>query len=475
MTTTEATTRTHSHDDDPNSLPAHREHSLDAGEHSLTAPTGSLGLAGLVLLDVDALVPDRRNQRRPLDAELVASVAAHGVLEPVLVIAEPEQPGMFQIVAGERRWRAARKAGLATVPAIVRSLSIAEIAEIQLVENLARTDLSATQAAAAMARCIEVGMSVKDLAARIGRSSRWVTVRLRLLELPPAGRRLVDDGTWSLDDATAAAKLLDHPEQLAELMDSDPRDVDRAVRVALDRIERQRRADALAARAEAAGWSVVDDEGYSPRSYRPLVGAGGLGLDAAAHAGEPCHAVVIPARSPELVAVCTDARRHASRGPSAVKAAGGEADGDKAVERERRAAKRAADEQRRAFLDQLLAARVRKADAVGLICWSLLAEANTAQASAACGLLGLDADQGPYAADWHSPLRRLAADSEAGLVRAALAVGLAQGDEAVRQGVTWHGRVDRFEAWLAAQGYEPSPYEVDQAAARHQRQGAEGD
>lgn len=475
MTTTEPTTQDNSHDDDPNSLPAPREHSLDPGGHSLPAPAGSPGLAGLVLLDVDALVPDRRNQRRPLDAELVASVAAHGVLEPVLVIAEPEQPGMFQIVAGERRWRAARKAGLATVPAIVRSLSVAEIAEIQLVENLARADLSATQAAAAMARCIEVGMGVKDLAARIGRSARWVTVRLRLLELPPAARRLVDDGTWSLDDATAAAKLLDHPEELAELVDQDPHDVDRAVRVTIDRIERQRRADKLAAQAEAAGWAVVDDEGYSPRTYRPLAGHGGLGLDAEAHTGEPCHAVVIPARSPELVAVCTDARRHASRGASAVKAptAGGP-EGDKAAERERRAAKRQGDEQRRAFLDQLLATRVRKADAVGLICWSLLAEANTAQASAACGLLGLDADQGPYSADWHSPLRRLAAESEAALVRAALAVGLAQGDEAVRQGVTWHGRVDRFEAWLAAQGYEPSPYEVDQAA-RRQRQGVEGD
>lgn len=324
-----------------------------------------------------------------------------------------------------------------------------------------------------MARCIEVGMSVKDLAARIGRSARWVTVRLRLLELPPAARRLVDNGTWSLDDATAAAKLLDHPEELAELIDQDPREVDRAVRVALDRIERQRRADALAAQAEAAGWAVVDDEGYSPRSYRPLAGPGGLGLDAEAHAAEPCHAVVIPARSPELVAVCTEARRHASRGASAVKApAASGADADKATERERRAAKRQADEQRRGFLDQLLAARVRKADAVGLICWSLLDEANTTQASAACGLLGLGADQGAYNADWQAPLRRLAAESEAGLVRAALAVGLAQGDEAVRQDVTWQGRVDRFEAWLAAQGYEPSPFEVAQAAARRQRQGA---
>lgn len=144
MTTTEAT-RAHSHDDDPNSPSTDREHSHDPGGKSLAAPASSPGLAGLVLLDVDALVPDRRNQRRPLDAELVASVAAHGVLEPVLVIAEPERPGMFQIVAGERRWRAACKAGLAAVPAIVRDLSESDVAEIQLVENLARADLAATQ------------------------------------------------------------------------------------------------------------------------------------------------------------------------------------------------------------------------------------------------------------------------------------------------------------------------------------------
>jgi ParB family transcriptional regulator, chromosome partitioning protein len=94
---------------------------------------------------VDDLVADRRNQRRPLDAELVASVAAHGVLEPILATPDAERPGTFRIVAGERRWRAARKAGLPTVPAIVRTLSEAEAAEIQLVENLARSDLSATQ------------------------------------------------------------------------------------------------------------------------------------------------------------------------------------------------------------------------------------------------------------------------------------------------------------------------------------------
>jgi hypothetical protein len=332
--------------------------------------------------------------------------------------------------------------------------------------------LSTSEAAAAMARCIEVGMGVKDLAARIGRSTRWVTVRLRLLELPADARRLVDDGTWSLDDATAAAKLADWPETLAELVERRPSDVAWAVKVALEDIGRRRRVDALAAEAQAAGVAVVDDEGYSPRSYRHLGGHGGLGLDADAHAGEPCHAVVIPGRAPALVAVCTEPRRHAARGASTHKAPVA-ADGEAArvAERERRAAKRQADEARRAFLEQLVGSRVRKADALGLVCWSLIDAANTAQATAACGLLGLSPDPGPYSPDWHSPLRRLAAEGEAALVRAALAVGLAQGDEAVRHDVTWHGRVDRFEAWLAAVGYEPTPYEVAQAAARRQRRG----
>ncbi len=212
-------------------------------------------------------------------------------------------------------------------------------------------------------------MGVKDLAARIGGSTRSVSVRLRLLELPAAARRLVDDGTWSLEDAGAAAKLADHPDALAELVDRQPPDVAWAVKVALEGLDRQHKAESLLAQAEAAGVAVVDDEGYSPRSYRPLAGHGGLGLDAEAHAGEPCHAVVIPARSPAMVAVCTEPRRHAARGESEHKAPGA-ADGeaDRVAERQRRAAERCADEARGAFLEELVGSRVRKADTVSVVC-----------------------------------------------------------------------------------------------------------
>src|SRR5918911_1674697 len=128
-------------------------------------------------LPIEAIVPDPANRKVVLDAQFVASVRTHGVLQPLLVTLHAEQEGRFHLVAGHRRLGAAAKVGLATVPALVRTLSEQE------------------KLAVALARLVEFGMSAPKLAKRIGRSASYVRERLKLLEQPPPARRLVDEGT----------------------------------------------------------------------------------------------------------------------------------------------------------------------------------------------------------------------------------------------------------------------------------------
>ncbi len=146
--------------------------------------------AGERLLEIplDELRPNARQPRAHFDdaelAELVASITRDGVLQPVL--ARPAQDGRgFELIAGERRWRAARAAGLTAVPAIVRDASDREALALALVENVVRTDLDPIEEARAYARlCDEMGLTQANVAEAVGRSRVSVTNALRLLDLP---------------------------------------------------------------------------------------------------------------------------------------------------------------------------------------------------------------------------------------------------------------------------------------------------
>jgi ParB family transcriptional regulator, chromosome partitioning protein len=142
----------------------------------------------LVEIPLDKLRPNARQPRANFDeselAELVASIKQDGVLQPVL--ARPAQDGNgFELIAGERRWRAARLAGLAAVPAVVRDATDREALALALVENVVRTDLDPIEEARAYARlCDEMGLTQTDVAQAVGRSRVSVTNALRLLDLP---------------------------------------------------------------------------------------------------------------------------------------------------------------------------------------------------------------------------------------------------------------------------------------------------
>jgi len=134
-------------------------------------------------------------------AELTASIQQIGVLQPILV--RPVDSG-FQLIAGERRWRAAGRAGLATIPAIVRSTDDLASIEQALVENLHRADLTALEEAAAYQQLIEdFSLTHEQVADRVGKSRSAITNTLRLLGLPPTIQRLLADGQLSAGHARA--------------------------------------------------------------------------------------------------------------------------------------------------------------------------------------------------------------------------------------------------------------------------------
>lgn len=157
--------------------------------------------SGLVEVPVDDVAPNPSQPRARIDEEalagLAASIRATGVLQPV-VVAPADAAGTYLLVAGERRWRAARMAGLDRVPALVRRVDDRERLELALVENLVREDLTAIDVAQACACLIEdFGQSHAELAARLGRSRPAVSNLVRLLELPEEVQAMISDGVLS--------------------------------------------------------------------------------------------------------------------------------------------------------------------------------------------------------------------------------------------------------------------------------------
>lgn len=178
---------------------------------------GSSGSAnGLTLLPLTEVFPHPDQPRRHFDeaalAELADSIRLRGLVQPILVRAAPQGRG-WQIVAGERRWRAAQRAGLHQIPAVVRDLSDADTFTIALIENIQRKDLTAVEEAEAYARLRDqLGHSAEAIGSMTGKSRSHVTNLLRLLELPSEVRELVGSGQLGMGHARA---LIGHPDAVA--------------------------------------------------------------------------------------------------------------------------------------------------------------------------------------------------------------------------------------------------------------------
>ena len=182
----------------------------------LSVSEGEDGGAELRELHVDLVAPNPDQPRKRFDDEalqaLADSVKERGVLQPVLV--RPRPGGTYELVAGERRWRAARLAGLETLPALVQQRDDAQSLEDALIENMAREDLNPIEAARAVAGLVEeLGLTREAVGRRVGRSRVAVSNLLRLLDLPDEALALVEDG--SLTEGHGRALLLadDHADR----------------------------------------------------------------------------------------------------------------------------------------------------------------------------------------------------------------------------------------------------------------------
>ena len=172
-------------------------------------------------VETDRLVPGRFQPRQDFAAEalegLAASIREQGIVQPIVVVARGDK---FEIVAGERRWRAAVQAGLSRVPIVVRERrSDKEMIELSLVENLQREDLNPLEAAAAYARLREeFHLTQEDVARRVGKDRTTIANALRLLKLPSSVREKIRDGSLSAGHARALAALVsaDDQERLAD-------------------------------------------------------------------------------------------------------------------------------------------------------------------------------------------------------------------------------------------------------------------
>jgi ParB family chromosome partitioning protein len=162
--------------------------------------------SALLEIPITSIRPNAHQPRTHFDEESMASLTASitelGVLQPVLVRSVGED--QYQLIAGERRWRAARRAGLPTIPALVRSATDVTSLEQAVVENLHREDLNPLEEAAAYQQLIEdFGLTHEQLARRVGRSRAAISNGLRLFQLPPAIQRLVVEGQLSAGHARA--------------------------------------------------------------------------------------------------------------------------------------------------------------------------------------------------------------------------------------------------------------------------------
>jgi len=173
-------------------------------------------------LPVETLEPSPFQARSTPDpaalAELAASIKEHGILQPILVRPKPGAPGRFQILGGERRWRAAQQAKLHDVPVVIRDLDDRAAMAAGLVENLQREDLNAIEEAEGYARLLgEFGLKQEALGQAVGKSRSHVANTLRLLNLPARVRDLLRGGTLSAGHARALLGAED-PEKLAGLV-----------------------------------------------------------------------------------------------------------------------------------------------------------------------------------------------------------------------------------------------------------------
>ena len=231
---------------------------------SLLSPDGPTRSVGVRIVHIERIEPNPEQPRMVFEQdaldELAASIREHGVLQPILV--RPLGPNTYQIVAGERRWRASKQAGLATIPALIEDIDDDTALEIAIIENLQREDLTPLDEAAMFDRMIhQHGYSIRKLADKLGKDKGYLENRLRLADAPPEIRELVSLRKDSLSHAYELMKVED-PKKRRRLAEQVARGELTLIKLR-DKIEGRRSRPA----------APIDDVAARARRRRPARGA----------------------------------------------------------------------------------------------------------------------------------------------------------------------------------------------------------
>jgi len=210
----------------------------DVNAAEASPPEGTGLAAAERLIPVDQITPNADQPRKNFDEEaleeLAASMREKGVIQPLILREHPERPSQYQIVAGERRWRAAQIANLHSVPALVRDYSETEVLEIAIIENIQRAELNAIEEAAGYRQLMDrFGHTQEKIGEVLGKSRSHIANLLRLLTLPDEVQAYVRDGRLSAGHARALVTSED-PESLAKKIVSKGLSVRAAEKLARD-------------------------------------------------------------------------------------------------------------------------------------------------------------------------------------------------------------------------------------------------
>jgi ParB family transcriptional regulator, chromosome partitioning protein len=225
--------------------------------------TPELDVEQLREIDIDRILPNSQQPRKNFDdealEELASSIRQHGVVQPIVI--RPLEDGFFQLIAGERRWRASQRAGLTRVPAIVRQAGEHDTLEIALIENLQRQDLNPLEEAQAYERLIvDFSLTQDEVARRVGKNRATIANMLRLLKLPSEVQEWLRDNKLSTGHAKALLSL------------SEPGAILDAARKVIQANLSVRQAEMLVGRI-AKGDSVSGESGAEPEQVDPNVKA----------------------------------------------------------------------------------------------------------------------------------------------------------------------------------------------------------
>ena len=217
---------------------------IDGGRPSKTEkakPAAEVTAGGEVMLKINEVEPNKNQPRKEFDQEklqeLADSIAQHGIVQPIVVT---KQEGYYEIIAGERRWRAAKLAGLKEVPVVVKEYSPQEVMEVALIENIQREDLNPVEEAKAYQHLIEeYKLKQEDVAKKVSKNRSTITNALRLLKLPDSILQMLISGDLSGGHARALLSIDDpkKQEKIAEKIVKDKLSVREVEKLAKEKNE----------------------------------------------------------------------------------------------------------------------------------------------------------------------------------------------------------------------------------------------